>query len=69
MRNPNLDRFDEAEAARLQRDALRRVREFLVSKRADDELLEAVDQALVDIDQWIDVEVEVFQGVGGAGTA
>ena len=69
MRNSNLDRFDEAEAARIQRDALQRVREFLVSKGAGDELIEAVDQALVDIDQWIDVEVEDFQGVGGAGTA
>jgi hypothetical protein len=57
---PDLDDIEETEFAILQRDRLNQVLDFLVAHDADDDLVEAVEQALEDNDRWLSTDTESF---------
>lgn len=57
---PGLDDIEETEFAILQRDRLNQVLDFLVAHDADDDLVEAVEQALEDNDRWLSPDTESF---------
>lgn len=52
-----LDKLEEAYAAAEQRDRLEAVYAFLEEHDASDELLDAVEEALVDLEMWLDDEL------------
>lgn len=58
--SPDFEDIEEAELAYRQRYLLNRVRTFLTEHEADDELVEAIDQALDDNDQWLSPEYEAL---------
>ncbi|MER8836794.1 hypothetical protein [Mesorhizobium sp. M0909] len=68
---PRLENLDEAEEAIAQRERLTRVKDFLVLQGAEEELVSAVEEAIDDIKQWIDPELEelIERGGGRSGTA
>ncbi|MER8438350.1 hypothetical protein NKH36_00105 [Mesorhizobium sp. M1312] len=68
---PRLENLDEAEEAIAQRERLTRVKDFLVLQGAEEELVSAVEEAIDDIKQWIDPELEelIQRGGGRSGTA
>ncbi|RWN44691.1 MAG: hypothetical protein EOS03_23890 [Mesorhizobium sp.] len=53
-----LDQLDEIEDAVWQKWQLIKVRAFLVNEEAEPDLVETIDIAIVDIDQWVDPEIE-----------
>lgn len=63
--SPDFEDIEEAESAYRQRHLLNRVPVFLAEHEADEELVEAVDQALDDNDQWLSPEYEaLFDEIG-----
>ncbi|MFA5957686.1 hypothetical protein [Hyphomicrobium sp.] len=58
MEHLNLEDIEEAQICVHQRQLLFRVRQFLLEHSAGEELLEAVDQAMEDNEQWGVPEVE-----------
>lgn len=53
-----LDDIDETEVAMRQRDYLKLAREFLLENNADDELVQAVEIAIEEIEEYISTEIE-----------
>lgn len=71
MTDWKIDGIDETEEALTQRVRLKRVREFLLENEADDDLLETIDIAIDDINNWIssDIEAALDDGVLQPGEA
>lgn len=59
---PDIDDIEETEDAILQRDRLNRVREFLLLNRGGQDLVEAIDIAIEDIERWINPTIEMALG-------
>lgn len=53
-----LEEIDDAEFSRWMRDQLTRVRDLLLSQGLDDEMISALDQAILDNEHWVSPEVE-----------
>lgn len=66
--NPNLEDLDEAEFAIQQRELLNKAREFLIDHDADEELVEAINQAIDDNDHWIVPDHESYIGTALTST-
>ncbi|MGN6538208.1 MAG: hypothetical protein ACTHKQ_21075 [Mesorhizobium sp.] len=56
---PSLDDLEELNAALEQRSRLEAVYAFLEDNDANDELLDAVEEALGDLENWIDDDLAV----------
>lgn len=71
MTDWKIDDIDETEEALVQRELLRRVREFLLGNDADQVLVEIIDTAIDDIENWIttDIETALHDGVLQSGNA
>lgn len=71
MSHWNIQNIDEAEEALSQRERLKRVREFLLKNDADEELIEAIDIAVDDIESWVskDIEAAFHDGTLRSGEA
>lgn len=59
---PDIDDIEETEDAILQRCRLKRVREFLLLNGGGQDLIEAIDIAIEDIERWIDPTIEMALG-------
>lgn len=56
-RGPSLEDIDETETAPWVERQLRRIRVYLFERRADNEMLEALDMAIEANDFWVDPEL------------
>jgi hypothetical protein len=54
----NIADIQETREAIIQRDRLREVRRFLIEYDAENDLIEAVDIAIEDMESWIHPEIE-----------
>ena len=57
---PDLRDLDETEFATEQREFLNKAREFMIDHDADEDLIEAITQAIDDNDRWICPEHESY---------
>lgn len=53
-----LAEIDDAEFSRWMRDQLTRIRDLLLRQDLDDEMISALDQAILDNEHWVSPEVE-----------
>ncbi len=66
MNKIDLECLAETEDAMMQREGLRRVKEFLQERGADEELIDTIDIAVEDIERWIcPKDEQVLLGCGG----
>lgn len=71
MTHWKINEIDETEEAISQRSQLMLVREFLLANDADDDLVDAIDVAIEDIEQHIcpDIKAALEEGVLRRGNA
>ncbi|MBY8917365.1 hypothetical protein KUG85_05815 [Nitratireductor sp. L1-7-SE] len=69
-KNLSLEDIDDAEFVLWMHDQLTRVRDFLVHQNVDDEMISAMDQAILDNEQWLSIEVAatVLTSTTGSGS-
>jgi hypothetical protein len=59
-----IEDFHETEEAIFQRHQLNRIREFLLANEASEDLIDAIDEAIEDIESWISPEIATALGDG-----
>ena len=59
-----IEDFNETEEAIFQRHQLNRIREFLLANEASKDSIDAIDEAIEDIESWISPEIVIALGDG-----
>jgi|GEM_PF-6405874 hypothetical protein len=64
-----IEDVDETEEAIFQCHQLNRIREFLLANEASQDLIDAIDEAIEDIESWISPEIAFGNGTLQSGNS